>query len=738
MRSLSQPLVLLFGAILAVALVIALFPFFPRQLAVNEGDIAAADVRSPKDATFESEVLTEQARDEAAQAVPPVLVFDPSVATQQSGLLSNALEAIARVRSDGDLDASERRAQLLGVAELAGLSRSSIDTILQLSAERWDAASGEAGRVLSDVMTRSIAPENVEDIQSALRQDISPDLSADEAGLVADLIRPLVIPTLIVDDDATAEAQETARQNVQPVQQTVAESQLLVESGSVIDAATAELLEQAGVLAPRFQWESFLAVVIMCVLAAIVLTVYLSLYPIATLSSRRNLIIMAVIVAVPVLVGRLYLSLVLPEDSDRFLAYVLPIAMPAMLIAALLETRLAIVVALLQAALLMFVVIYLPDISLVANIEPVDVGRVLLVYGLCSLIGVVAVRRAERSNQYVLAGALVSLAVFAVLFATWLIEIEREPVDLVWMAAAASVNGVGSGLLAAGAIAVAGTLLGVTTRVQLMELSQLNAPLLRRLQDEAPGTFHHSIIVANLAERAADLIGADALLVRVGCYYHDIGKVVQPGFYIENQMGGMNPHDGMDPKTSARIIAQHVKGGLELARNQRLPEQVVDFIPQHHGTRLVPYFYRIASQQDPKVDESLFRYPGPKPQRRETAIVMLADSTEAMARALEDRSPEKIDATVEEVIAERLAEGELEDCDLTLRDLRTIAASFKQTLRGVYHPRIAYPEPTEGERRALIGRFRPGRAAVDRAGAGGRGKATLPDAPAPPTSRQST
>jgi putative nucleotidyltransferase with HDIG domain len=241
-----------------------------------------------------------------------------------------------------------------------------------------------------------------------------------------------------------------------------------------------------------------------------------------------------------------------------------------------------------------------------------------------------------------------------------------------------------------------------------MELAQLNSPLLRRLQDEAPGTFHHSVIVANLAERAADLIGADSLLVRVGCYHHDIGKVLQPGYYVENQLGGDNPHDNLDPERSATIIRQHVTNGLELAQQHGLPARVQAFIPQHHGTRLVPYFYRQATEKGMVIDEKAFRYPGPRPQTRETAIVMLADSIEAMVRASADRSPGRIDAIVEEVIAERLAEGELEECDITLRDLRTVASSFKQTLSGVYHPRIEYPEPTPQERRARI-RFRPGR-----------------------------
>ncbi|MDP3768106.1 MAG: HDIG domain-containing protein, partial [Dehalococcoidia bacterium] len=519
------------------------------------------------------------------------------------------------------------------------------------------------------------------------------------------------------DEEATDEEREAARESVEPVQQTIAENQLIAEEGEPINATEVEILGEVGLLSPRIEWDNVLATFVVAVLAAAVLAVYVGVFAVDAVSSTRRLVLLALLITVPVLVAKLYFSLVLPDEGRRFLAYFLPLATAPMLVATLLHARLAIVIGLMQAALMTLIVVSLPSLSLVAAIEPEDTARVLLVFGLGSMVGALSVHRAERANQYLLGGALVSATVLAALFAVWLLDPQRRAFDAVWMIAAAVVGGLGSGLLTAGGFAAVGSLLGVTTRVQLMELSQLNAPLLRRLQDEAPGTFHHSIIVGNLAERAADEIGADSLLVRVGCYYHDIGKSVQPGFYIENQMGGANPHDGMDPRASARIIAEHVRRGLELAQRHHLPPRVQDFIPEHHGTRLILYFYRTASQQDPNVDASLFRYPGPKAQSRETAIVMLADSTEATVRASEDRAPERIDTIVDEVVAERLAEGELEDCDLTLRDIRTVAESFKKTLRGVYHPRIAYPEPTEGERSALLDRLRPGRLA-DRLGPG--------------------
>ncbi|MCH7718677.1 MAG: HDIG domain-containing protein [Chloroflexi bacterium] len=726
MRSLTPAQVLLFGVVLAVTLVLALFPVFPGQLRVQTGAEASRTLRSPRAVVFESAVLTKQAREQAAQALPDVLVFDPNVNSVQLAALATATASMTEVRENDALDDAAKRARLLDIPDLS--DRTSVDTVVALSDERWQQVLQETEQLLASAMSQSIPPDGIEAEQAGLLQQISPDLSANEANLVADLVRPLIVPTLELDEEATNQAREAARQNVEPLSQSIARNQVIVREGQEIDATAVEILEEVGLLTPRVEWDTLAAVVLVAALAALLFALYIWLFPIEAITSVRNLLLLALIIAVPVLLAKVYFSFVLPDEERRFLAYFLPLAVGPMLVATLLEARLAIVIGLVQAALMTFAIISLPELSLVATIQPLDIGRVLLMYSMSAVVGVYVAHRAERANQYVAGGVLVGVVALAALFAFWLLDPDRVAFDAVWMAGAAAASGLGSGVLTAGGFAAVGSLLGVTTRVQLMELSQLNAPLLRRLQDEAPGTFHHSIIVSNLAERAADLVGADALLVRVGCYYHDIGKVLQPGYYIENQLAGDNPHDDLEPTASASIISQHVRAGLELARRHGLPPRVQAFIPEHHGTRLVAYFYRVASQQDPTVDANTFRYPGPKPQSRETAIVMLADSTEAVVRASADRSPERIEAIVEEVVAERLAEGELDECDLTLRDLRTIAQAFKLTLRGVYHPRIEYPEATAEERRARIGRFRPGRRAPKRP----------PEAPAPTQEQRPT
>jgi putative nucleotidyltransferase with HDIG domain len=303
-------------------------------------------------------------------------------------------------------------------------------------------------------------------------------------------------------------------------------------------------------------------------------------------------------------------------------------------------------------------------------------------------------------NRYLVAGGLVAAVSFTALLSFWLLSAEREAADVVAMIVATGVGGLLSAIIVVGATVILGLMFGITTRMQLMELAQLNHPLLRRLQEQASGTFHHSVIVGNLAEGAADRVGADSLLVRVGCYFHDVGKVTKAAYYIENQTQGENPHDRLAPAASAKMVADHVHSGLELAKRHRVPARVRAFIPEHHGTRLVTYFYRKAAADDATTDPGKFRYPGPRPQSKETAIVMLADSVEAVVRSSRDRSAERIDSLVEAVIAERVTEGQMDECDLTLRDLKTIGESFKATLRGVYHPRIEYPAPTAAERAA--------------------------------------
>jgi putative nucleotidyltransferase with HDIG domain len=243
--------------------------------------------------------------------------------------------------------------------------------------------------------------------------------------------------------------------------------------------------------------------------------------------------------------------------------------------------------------------------------------------------------------------------------------------------------------------------LKITTSLQLLELGRPTHPLLSELLMKAPGTYHHSLMVGNMAEQAAQAVGANPLLARVGAYYHDIGKMLRPYFFAENQTNGENPHDRLDPETSAQIITSHVKDGLQLAKKYGLPNEIQDFIPQHHGTAMSSYFYHQACAQNggsPQADKTRFRYPGPRPRTREAAILMLADEAEAASRANRPRSVEEIDELVDGLIQNRVRDGQLDDSDLTLRDLQKVKETLVAVLQGSYHPRIKYPEDNLAEK----------------------------------------
>jgi hypothetical protein len=319
---------------------------------------------------------------------------------------------------------------------------------------------------------------------------------------------------------------------------------------------------------------------------------------------------------------------------------------------------------------------------------------IALVSFMGGVAGVLGVKRLSHRFDIFWAGAAVGLVNVVTLLGLDLMQGESLIQSPVWQGL---IFGVVDGLLAA---ALAGGLLqliegplGLVTAMKLIELSNPNQPLLRKLLIEAPGTYHHSIMVGNLAEAATEAVGGNSLLARVGAYYHDIGKSKRPYFFVDNQFGGENPHDKLSPSLSAIIISSHVRDGVELAKNQHLPEAIVQFVREHHGTTVMSYFYQRALETDTGdgVTEEDFRYEGPRPQAKETAIVMLADASEATCRTLKHPTPQVIEQTVRRLIKDRLQDGQLDESHLTLKDLDTIARTFTRVLTGVFHQRIEYP-----------------------------------------------
>ena len=690
----SRPTAILFGLVIAGTLFAILFPWFPGGTKLREGDTSPWTLTAPRDLSFDSDVLTAAARDEAAAAVEVVTRRDDSIPTRQLAELDRQLSEVEAAREATLADSA--RESRIRAATADALSERSIEALARASDAEFREMSDEARAALGLVLARSISDGGVEDARRDAAALLSALLDSGQLLALTELLDPLIVPTLVANEALTEQKRQEARESVPPVPVTRERGQVLVDEGESVTAATTELLERAELDTSSVRGTDIVATLLLALIAGGGTGAYLYVARPRALAGIRRLTLFLLLVLVPAAALKFTLPLLLPDIERHFIAYAIPLAAAPMAAVVLLDLGVAVLLVILLLAIGSYVSIYLPFAD-AAGAGQLETARVSLTIGSASLAGMFVAARATHLNRYLVAGLAVAIASVAALLTIWLIDADRQLADLAWIVSAAAASGLASALIGVGFFVLLSRPFGIITRVELMELAQLSHPLLRRLQDEAPGTFQHSVMVSNMGERAADRIGADPLLVRVGGYYHDVGKLAAPGFFVENAGNGEDPHASLDPLQSTRVIQQHVTAGTEIARREGLPAAVLQFIPQHHGTRRVQFFYRRAAAEDPDIDPDLFRYPGPKPQTREAAIVMLADSSEATVRASSDRSGERIREIVDATVRERIEEGQFEECDISLRDLRIVADSFVQTLNAVYHPRVEYPEPTARE-----------------------------------------
>ncbi|MDA0301001.1 MAG: HDIG domain-containing protein [Chloroflexi bacterium] len=685
-----------FAVLLTLGMMAALFPWFPGGNRLAEGRQVERSITAPRDVEYESPVRTADVRRQAAEAVPDVLVLDPAVRDRQLAQLNRVATGIEAERRNTTQSASARETAIRAIPG-ADLSAVAARTLIAASEERFQLITDQAANALGRTLTGTVGMSDLDAARARSRTFLSPQLGAEEAAAAMDLLSPHIAPTQVADAARTEALRRDAAANTPPVTVKITEGQVVVPERTALSAAQIEALTQLGIRDGGLEWPTLAATALFALLAGGALPSYLAVQRHAILGSTRRMVVLAALLLVPAALLKFGLPMVLPDLQRHFIAYAIPIAAAPILAVVLLDVGVAVVLSMLLAGTAGFVSVYVPGFGAAGDVAQIETARLMLAVGVGSVAGVLVAGRAERLQTYALAGALSAGAAGVALVSLVFLDPDVRRDDARWVAGMIAANAVGTAVVSVAVFHLVRRRLGILTRVDLMELAQLNHPLLRRLQDEAPGTFQHSILVGNLAERAADRIGADALLVRVGAYYHDIGKLIAPPFFVENLGEERSPHDTLDPLQSTRVLHQHVTAGVELARRERLPERLIRFIPEHHGTRLAAFFYRRAAEANPDVSADIFRYPGPKPQSRETALVMLADASEAAVRAASDRSAERIRAIVEEVIRERLEEGEFDECDLTMRDLRTVADSYVGTLSAVYHPRVEYPEPTRRE-----------------------------------------
>jgi len=686
----------------------------------------------------EDELATEAAREEAVRRVQPVQTL---VSMKNTELVERLFDELERINADAGLTAEEKvsvyRNKLPDLfdrtfdetfAKWRGADTYS-DTLLQemrsklqeqryrlpeedlyklpkLSHEQLSAMEPVVVDIVNRLMSDPIADVSSVRMQVPELVNASNLTSSLTRGLAQEIVRFALTPNRFYDEEATERAKEEAMRSTEPI--FFEKGEPIVRAGEMITEELYQKLEQMNLIQNRNNnMLPRLGLIVLSLLFLGALQMFVRHSRLAIRTDNRLLLMLFIIYVINIAAMKI---VSVAQGLDPALAYLAPIAMGTMLIALLLDDQLAIVSTVLFGLLSSVIFDDNPD-----ALFDFHYGFAALVVG---FVAIFAIRRVSQRASVLRAGVAVS--VFSALTVTVLALIESPDIadyqGLLLTIAYAFTGGVVTAVFVIGLMPFFEATFGILSPLKLVELSNPNHPLLRKVLTEAPGTYHHSVMVGNLAEAAAEAIGANGLLCRVGAYYHDIGKTRRPAYFIENQMHRDNPHDTLEPSVSKAIIIAHAKDGVDMLSEAKLPKPIRDIAEQHHGTTLLKYFYHKAMKQREElaaalvasaggdeeaasalepVSEADYRYPGPKAQTKEAAIVGIADCIEAAVRSLRNPTVEQVDSMVRKIIKDRLDDQQFHECDMTLKELDLIAKSMKETLLGIFHSRIEYPGDAE-------------------------------------------
>ncbi len=654
----------------------------PTKVDWSVGDTAERTITAPRSAVYIATEQTERLREEAADRVPyeyrPIADAKDKVLRVISDIFAQARDI--RQNSAPDLPTIDKMTQLqerlaigLSNATLRTAVEKPLTTLEQVEAAAQDLAATEMGKPLRE-NTNDIAQAQERIAERAKRLN----LTAAAAAAAAEIARLSLKPNQSFDHEATEGKRRLAREAVQPIERTVQAREVIIAEGDTVTTLHLDMLRAVGLINPLIDYTQGLAMLALLTLIVILLWAFAARLAPGVYDDVGRLALLSVVIITAALIFRI------SHQSAHFEAIVLTAATAACMLLALATRPL---LASGTAAILGL---------LVGVVTPSSDVRLVVATIICGLFAAnVSAIRGSWSRTVAQAAVMVALANPVILLATT----EAFSSVVQWnVVGATALGGVAATLLAIGAIIVLERPLGLLTDLRLMELSNPNEPILRQLRREAPATYQSATMVASLAEQAAEAIGANGLLAHTAALYHDIGKIRRPYFFVENQFGGENPHEKLTPHLSAMVISAHVKDGLEIAQEIGLPPAIASAIPQSHGTYLIQYFYQKAREQageDEEVSEESFRYPGPKPQTKENALVMLADIVEAAARTLDEPTPSNVERLVNKLVDEKVAEGQLDECPLTFADVKRLRRSLIDGINTMFHQRIKYPDQIE-------------------------------------------
>jgi putative nucleotidyltransferase with HDIG domain len=645
--------------------------FVSDKVSLEVGQVSDRDVMAPRTISYVDQNKTKKLEAEVLASVANVYDLDISVLAKAEENVNMIFRTAKIIAVDKSLGSVEEKADRLQKSLTMPLSNSVLNGLANLN---------EAGLMKSEEYTRNLLRKY---FQRGIRDD-ELDLArkhivleTEELGLgsnaeavVAGVAQALLQPNYILNVRETDKRKQSALSSVEAVRETVKKGQVVVRKGDVVTSAQIHMMEELGLHKGHISEIRIFGLAIYILLILGIVMGYLYKFAPHIYENDLYLVLLGLIILIALLLGK---------ASHYYSDFAAPVAAGALLTAILIDTRVGMFVSFALAMLF----------GVIADYELRAVAVVLL----GSIAGVYSVSKVAHGYSLTRTGLWIGAINFLVIGSTGLFEQDSSTQTLT-QGLLGVFSGIASAIITIGFLPYLENTFNITTPLKLLDLAKPNHPLMQRLLLDAPGTYHHSILVGNLAETAADLVGADPVIVRVGAYYHDIGKIKRPYFFIENQVGGENPHDKIAPSLSTLIVTSHIKDGADLCRDYKLPQVIMDIIQQHHGTTLVSYFYKRATETEHSecIIEADFRYEGPRPQTKEAALVMLADSCEAAVRSISKPTLNRIETTVRKIIRERLNDGQLDDCNLTLKDLNTVGDVFIRVLSSMFHSRVEYPD----------------------------------------------
>ena len=661
--------ILTFGVTFLIIYLTLLTSVAPQKFDYVEGDIASSDIKAPRDTVDED--ATKAKLNEALDKVENKYTVKQEVQDTAEENINQLFEQLYKL-SDSSQPQNEKINALKTVS--SSLSNSDCEVLLSVPKNNINTVKEECISILEEVYGKNIQDGDEESLKQAkyLSDNLVDKLSMD--GSLSTIIKKIlegeINPNLFYDKKLTEEVISQVEKSVENV--VIKKNQIIVSEGEPITASQIKILQSLGLLSDGSN-SMVLIYISLAIFVAIILYIenwyiYINYRDIYNNSKKILLINLLSII-----------SIVLARVCALISPYIIPVACAPLLLTLLINYKIS-------------VFVNTMNIFFIATIVEFD-PQVMLISIIGTLLGSTFIKKMQQRNDILYATIFIAIITAILNFAIG-VFLSNNFKEIFINTLFTAGGMIFSGVFAIGILPFLEASFDVVTTLKLLELSNPNSPLLKKLLMEAPGTYHHSMLVANLAEMAAEEVGANSVVTRIGAYYHDVGKVARPYFFKENQMRKDNPHDKINGNLSTLIITSHVKDGVELAKEYKLPQKIVDIIQEHHGTTLVKYFYykvKNSAENPDEIKEEEFMYPGPIPSSKEAGILMLADSTEAAVRSIPDPTSDKIQKMINDIVEDKLKSGQLDNCDLTLKDISKIKACFLKALNGIYHKRIEFP-----------------------------------------------